>query len=256
MKIVRYAQAGQVSYGDLQGEKIVPLAGTIENLTPVKGAAPVPLGSVKLLAPVLPSKIVAIGPGYKVYLQGGPAPERPYYWLKPSTAVLDPEDEIVLPPNITVNHESEIAIVIGRKTKAVTPAEAAKSILGYTCCHDVTGGDMADRAAYLQSQLFLYGKIFDTFAPLGPVIVTDLDPSDLRIQCRINGETRQDHRTSDRIWPYPTLVSMISHIVTLLPGDVISTGAPPGVSPMKAGDLVEIEIDGIGILRNRVVAGK
>jgi 2-keto-4-pentenoate hydratase/2-oxohepta-3-ene-1,7-dioic acid hydratase in catechol pathway len=114
---------------------------------------------------------------------------------------------------------------------------------------------MADRAAYMQSQLFLDGKIFDTFAPLGPVIVTELDTSALRVQCRINGKIRQDHRTSDKLFAYDKLVSMISHALTLLPGDVITTGSPPGVSPMASGDTIEIEVEGIGIVRNRAVAG-
>jgi 2-keto-4-pentenoate hydratase/2-oxohepta-3-ene-1,7-dioic acid hydratase in catechol pathway len=255
MQIVRYLSAGHAFYGEIVGDSILPLEGPIENLTRVAGGSPVPARTARLLAPTLPSKIIAIGPGYRVHLHGGPAPERPYYWIKPSTAVLDPEGDIVLPPNITVNHESEIAIVIGRKAKNVAPRDAANYILGYTCCHDVTAGDMSDRAAYMQSQLFLDGKIFDTFAPLGPRIVTDLDTSDLRIQCRVNGKIRQDHRTSDKLFPYDKLVSMISHILTLLPGDVITTGSPPGVSPLAPGDIIEIEIDGIGILRNRAVAG-
>jgi 2-keto-4-pentenoate hydratase/2-oxohepta-3-ene-1,7-dioic acid hydratase in catechol pathway len=238
------------------GESILPLEGSLEKLTRVNGASPVPLKSTRLLAPTVPSKVIAIGPGYKVHLHGAPAPERPYYWIKPSTAVLDPEGEVVLPPHLTVNHESEIAIVISQKAKNVTPQNAGRYILGYTCCLDVTAGDMSDRAAYMQSQLFLDGKIFDTFAPLGPVIVTDLDTSDLRVQCRINGEIRQDHRSSDKLFAYDQLVSMISRVLTLLPGDVITTGSPPGVSPIAPGDTIEVEVEGIGILRTRAVAGK
>ena len=256
MRIVRYSHAGKTSYGDLQDDKIVPLDGPLENLTPAKGASSVALSAVKLLAPSTPSKIVAIGPGYKTLVKGGPGFERPYFWIKPSTTVLDPEGEIELPPGLTVNHEAEIAMVIGRKAKNVAPQDAAEYILGYTICHDVTAGNMADRAEYMQSQLFLDGKIFDTFAPFGPAIVTDLDPSDLRIQGRVNGKTRQDHRTSDRLWDYDKLLSMISHILTLLPGDLITTGSVPGVAPMAPGDTIEIEIEGIGILRNRAVAAK
>src|SRR5581483_4072807 len=206
MRIVRYAHGGQTVYGDLRGDKILPLEGAFDNLSPAKNASPVELSAVKLLAPTLPSKIIAIGPGYKAFMQGGFGPERPYYWLKPSTTVLDPEGEIILPPDVTVNHESEIAIVIGRKAKDVAPQDASKYILGYTICHDVTAGDMSSAASFMQSQLFLDGKIFDTFCPLGPVIVTDLDPSDLRIQCRVNGQVRQDHRTSDRLFGYDRLV--------------------------------------------------
>ena len=254
MKIVRYSYGGQESYGSLDGETIAPLEGPIEALRPAKGARSVAIGEVRLLAPTKPSKIVAIGPGYKALVAGRPTPPRPFFWIKPSTTLQDPEGDILLPPGLTVNHEAEIAIVIGREARNVSPHQAMDHVLGYTCIHDVTAGDMSDMLVYLQSQLFLDGKIFDTFAPIGPVIVTDLDTSDLRIQCRVNGQTRHDHRTSDKLWPYNELVSIISHILTLNPGDVIATGSVPGVQPMKAGDTIEIEIDGIGVLRNRAVA--
>lgn len=254
MKIVRYSHQGSTSYGELKGQAITPLTGDLDKLMPAPGAGDVPLEDVKLLAPCQPSKIVAIGPGYKIYSQGGPGPERPYYWLKGPNTVQDPEGDIVLPPGLVVNHEAEIAIVIARKARKVSPEEAMDYVLGYTCCVDVTAGDMSDMMAYTQTQLFLDGKIFDTFAPLGPVIVTDLDTSDLRIQCRVNGETRHDHSTSDKLFEYDRLVSMISHILTLEPGDVITTGSVPGVAPMKAGDMIELEIEGIGTLRNYAVA--
>jgi len=253
-RIVRYESAGSTGYGELRDDEIHRLDGDFPDFT-ASAAPPVPLASVKLLAPVLPNKIIAIGPGYKVYLQGGPGPERPYYWIKPTSTVQDPEGEIVLPPGITVNHEAEIAIVFGKRARKVSPEQAMDHVFGYTCCIDVTAGDMADMLAYQQSQLFLDGKIFDTFAPLGPCVVTDLDTSDLRIQCRVNGETRQDHSTSDKLFEYDRLVSMISHVLTLEPGDVITTGSIPGVAPMQAGDVVELEIEGIGVLRNRAVAG-
>lgn len=252
-KIVRYEHDG-VHYGELRGDVVHPLEGRFPDFTPANDA-PVPLASVKLLAPVVPNKIVAIGPGYKVYMQGGPSPERPYYWIKPTSTVQDPNGDIVLPHGITVNHEAEIAIVIGKRARKVPLEQAMDHVFGYTCCIDVTAGEMADMLAYQQSQLFLDGKIFDTFAPLGPCIVTDLDTSDLRIQFRVNGETRQDHSTSDKLFAYDRLISMISHVLTLEPGDVITTGSIPGVAPMQPGDVVELEIEGIGILRNRAVAG-
>lgn len=253
-RIVRYESGASIGYGELRDDEIRPLDGDLPDFT-ASTAPPVPLASVKLLAPVLPNKIVAIGPGYKVYTQGGPGPERPYYWIKPTSTVQDPEGEIVLPPGITVNHEAEIAIVIGKPARKVSPEQAMNHVFGYTCCIDVTAGEMADMLAYQQSQLFLDGKIFDTFAPLGPCVVTDLDTSNLRIQCRVNGETRQDHSTSDKLFEYDRLVSMISHVLTLEPGDVITTGSIPGVAPMQPGDVVELEIEGIGVLRNRAVAG-
>lgn len=253
-KIVRYEAGGSTGYGELRGEEVQPLAGDFPHFAP-GDAPPVPLASVRLLAPVVPNKIIAIGPGYKIYTQGGPGPERPYYWIKPTSTVQDPEGPIVLPPGITVNHEAEIAIVIGKRARKVSPEQAMEHVFGYTCCIDVTAGDMADMLVYQQSQLFLDGKIFDTFAPLGPCVVTDLDTSDLRIRCRVNGETRQDHSTADKLWEYDRLVSMISHVLTLEPGDVITTGSIPGVAPMQPGDVVELEIEGIGVLRNPVVAG-
>lgn len=255
MKIVRYLYANQARYGELQDDKILPLEGTIDKLAPTKGASPVALNAVKLLAPTTPSKVVAVGPNYKAHLKGNPPPERPYYWFKPSTAINDPEGEIRLPPNVPmVCHESELAIVIGRTASRVPRSEAAKYVLGYTCINDVTAGDMLDMTAFMQSQYFVDGKIYDTFAPVGPVIVTDLNPADLRIQCRVNGETRQNHRTSDMIFPPDQLVSLISNVLTLLPGDVIATGSPPGVGPIKAGDTIEVEVEGVGVLRNRAVA--
>lgn len=255
MKIVRYEHQGKTSYGELKDNMITPLTGELHDLSPVSGASAVPLEDVNLLAPAEPSKIIAIGPGYNILLQGAPAPERPYYWIKPSTAVLDPEGDIVLPPGLTVNHEAEIAIVMGTKTRNVSAEEALDHVLGYTCCIDVTAGDMSDRAAYPRTQLFVDGKIFDTFAPIGPVIATDLDTADLNIQLRINGEVRQDHTTADKMFPYDKLISMISKIVTLLPGDIITTGSIPGVAPLTPGDEIELEVEGIGILRNRTVAG-
>jgi 2-keto-4-pentenoate hydratase/2-oxohepta-3-ene-1,7-dioic acid hydratase in catechol pathway len=248
-KIVRYEHQG-VGYGELRGDQIHPLSGDFPDFTP-RSSAPIPLASVKLLAPVMPGKIIAIGPGYRVYMQGGPGPERPYYWIKPTSTVQHPEGEIILPPGLIVNHEAEIAIVIGQRARNVAPEQALGHVFGYTCCIDVTAGDMSDMLAYQQSQLFLDGKIFDTFAPLGPCIVTDLDTSDLRIQCRVNGETRQDHSTADKLFEYGKLVSMISQVLTLDPGDVITTGSIPGVAPMQPGDVIELEIEGIGVLRNR-----
>ncbi|MCB2048197.1 MAG: fumarylacetoacetate hydrolase family protein [Novosphingobium sp.] len=253
-RIVRYEHNGTSGWGELRDEQVFPLNGSFPEFAPGSGNT-LALSEVKLLAPVVPGKIVAIGPGYKIYMQGGPEPERPHYWIKAANTVQDPEGEIVLPPGLTVNHEAEIAIVIGKRARKVAPEQAMHHVFGYTCCIDVTAGDMSDMLAYQQSQLFLDGKIFDTFAPLGPCIATDLDTSNLRIQCRVNGETRQDHRTSDKLFEYDRLVSMISHVLTLEPGDVITTGSVPGVAPMAPGDLIELEIEGIGTLRNRAVAG-
>lgn len=253
-KYVRFEQNG-VHVGELRGDQIIPLKGELPNFSET-GEAPIPLSAVRLLAPVVPSKIVAVGPNYRAHFTaaGISPPPRPYLWIKPSSALLDPEGEIRYPITDVpmVCHESELAIVIGRTASNVDVETARTCIFGYSCINDVSAGELTNMAAYLQSQFFVDGKIFDTFAPFGPVIATDIEATDLRIQCRVNGEVRQDHRTSDQIWGPAELVSLISRTLTLNPGDVIATGSPPGPGPLKKGDTVEVEIDGIGILRNRV----
>ena len=252
-KYIRY-MADEPQYGEIIDNRVHPLIGEFGQFTRT-GAPPIPLESVTILAPVSPSKVVAVGPNYHAHLGGNAPPPRPYLWLKPSSALLDPEGEIELPQSAPmVCHESELAIVIGKTARNVSPEQAAGHIFGYTCINDVSAGNLADMATHMQSQYFVDGKINDTFAPLGPVIVTDIDPHDLRIQCRINGEVRQDHRTSDQIWPPAELVSIISRAMTLFPGDVIGSGSPPRVGPIEPGDIVEVEVEGIGILRNRAVA--
>jgi len=258
VKIVRYQHQGTVRYGTLAGEGIQPLRGEFPDLQPDAGAPQVPLAAATLLAPVRPSKIVAVGPNYKAHLAGKPLPERPFFWIKPPSTVLDPEGTILLPAALrgvtNVNHESELAIVIGRRARNVRVEDALAHVFGYTCINDITGGDLSDRAAFRASQVFVDGKIYDTFGPLGPAIQTEFDPADVRIRCRVNGELRQDHRTSDMIFPCARLLALISRVLTLEPGDVIATGSPPGVDALRDGDRVEVEIDGIGVLRNRVAA--
>lgn len=250
---VRYSKDGVDRHGELDGEMIKPLDGTIGSFRETTDA-PLPLASVRLLAPTTPSKIIAIGPGYKAHFGGQPVPyARTHLWFKPASALLDPEGVIELPPGVPMTcHESELAIVIGKTAKDVPAARAAEHILGYTCINDVTAGEMTNPAAFIASQWFVDGKVFDTFAPLGPWIVTDLDPTDVLIECRVNGELRQSHRTSDRIWPWDELIAYISSVMTLNPGDVIATGSPPGVAPLADGDTVEVTIAGIGTLRNSV----
>jgi len=256
VKLLRFELDGEVSMGELQGDAIWRLTGDLMHLTRRPAAPPVRLDAVRLLSPVEPSKVMAVGPNYRAHLKGGPTPHRPYYWVKPSTALNHPEGQIRLPGGeVPVNHESELAIVIGKSARAVAPAAALEYVLGYTCINDVSLGEMNDLPKYFASRELVDGKICDGFAPLGPLIETRLDTSDLRIRCRVNGATRQDHRTSDMIWNPRQLVSMISHVVTLLPGDVIASGSPPGVSPLHGGDVVEVEVEGIGILRNFVVDG-
>ena len=252
MKIVRYRHDGRDRYGALEGDRIAPLDGTIEALTPAAGATPLALSAVRLLAPATPSKIVAIGLNYADHAAEGnrELPKEPMLFIKPSTAVIGPGDEIVYPSQTAnLHHEGELAIVIGKPARNVSPADARGYIFGYTCANDVTARDLQRRDVQ-----FTRGKGFDTFAPLGPWIVTGLDPSDLALETRVNGAVRQKSRTSQLIFNCDYLVSFISQVMTLLPGDVISTGTPAGVGPMKVGDVVEVEIEQIGCLKNTIAA--
>ena len=251
-RYVRYEQQGSVHYGELNGTTIQPLEGEFGAFR--RAALPtVQLSAVKLLAPTVPTKIIAIGPNFKAPFQGPDAyaPMELMYWTKPASVLNHPEGIIELPPGVpAVNHEVELAIVIGRQAKQVRREDAKKYIFGFTCMNDVTAGDFATRGAFGASPYFVYGKIFDGFGPLGPCIVTDLDTSNLHMETRVNGQVRQSHSTSDRIHEPEEVVARVSNVVTLYPGDVISLGSPPGVAPIVDGDIVEIEIEGIGILRN------
>ena len=252
MKIVRFRHDGRDRYGALDNDRIIALEGTIEALTPAKGAAAVALNEVRLLAPAMPSKIVAIGLNYADHAAEGnrDLPQEPMLFIKPSTAVIGPGDEIIYPPQTAnLHHEGELAIVIGKAARNVPQQAARRYVLGYTCANDVTARDLQRRDVQ-----FTRGKGFDTFAPLGPWIVTDVDPSDLALEVRVNGEVRQKSRTSQLIFNCDYLVSFISQVMTLLPGDVISTGTPAGVGPMKVGDVVEVEIERIGCLKNTIAA--
>jgi len=252
MKLVRFVHNGSVQYGALQGSQIQPLQGELHTLQPVHGAAAVQLASVKLLSPTAASKVIAIGPGRRRVLGKNPPPERPTLFFKPSTAVNNPGDPIIFPPELDyLNHEGEIGIVIGRLARRVSRESAANYILGYTCVNDVTAGELRKT---MGTPMMFHAKSFDTFAPFGPAVASDVDPNNLDTECRVNGELRVKARTDDLLYSPEQLVSWISHIMTLLPGDVISTGAP-GVGPLKPGDVVEVEIEGIGCLRNPVVAG-
>jgi 2-keto-4-pentenoate hydratase/2-oxohepta-3-ene-1,7-dioic acid hydratase in catechol pathway len=253
MKVVRFAQGARVQHGSLEGDQIVPLEGELHALAPARGAKPIALGSVKLLSPTAPSKVVAIGPGRRRVLgAGAQPPEYPTLFFKPSTAVNNPGDPIIFPPELDyLNHEGEIGIVIGRLARRVKREDAAAHILGYTCVNDVTAGELRKIAG---KPMMFHAKSFDTFAPFGPVVATDIDPYNLDTECRVNGELRVKAPTDDLLYSPEFLVSWISHIMTLMPGDVISTGAP-GVGPLRPGDVVEVEIEGIGCLRNPVIAG-
>jgi len=209
-----------------------------------------PLSDVKLLAPVIPSKVVAVGRNYAAHIEemGSTVPEDPMIFLKPSTSVVGPGDPIRLPADSArIDHEAELAVVIGRLCKNVPVESALDVVLGYTCANDVSARDFQKKDGQWGR-----AKGFDTFCPLGPWIATRPDPSDLRIMCAVGDEVRQDSTTALLLRDVPTLVSWISHVMTLLPGDVILTGTPSGVGPIVPGDVVQVSIDGIGTLENPV----
>jgi 2-keto-4-pentenoate hydratase/2-oxohepta-3-ene-1,7-dioic acid hydratase in catechol pathway len=206
---------------------------------------------VRVLAPVVPRKIVAIGLNYKDHAaeQGKPLPVEPMIFLKPSTAVIAPGDPIRLPVGLgRMDHEAEMAIVIGTRATRVPVASAAAHILGVTCANDVTARDMQNRGVQ-----YSHVKGFDTFAPLGPCIAVGLDPSDLSVEGWVNGVRRQSSRTSQLVFSAAELVAYISAIMTLEPGDVISTGTPSGIGGLRAGDEVTVKVEGVGELTNPVL---
>ena len=203
------------------------------------------------LVPCLPTKIIAVGLNYEDHAREmkRTPPEDPMLFMKPSTAVIAHREEIKYPAHMSerVDYEGELGVVIGRKAHMVEEKQALEYVFGYACVNDVTARDL--QAKDIQ---FTRGKGFDTFAPVGPFIETEADPADLRIRTLLNGELKQDSSTKNLIFSVPELISFISKVMTLLPGDIIATGTPSGISPMKPGDVVEVEIEGIGKLENRV----
>ncbi|MBK9436096.1 MAG: fumarylacetoacetate hydrolase family protein [Actinobacteria bacterium] len=252
MRIARYRFEQDVAYGIVDGEQIREIAGT-----PFPEVAGIEVTGVEhhidevdLLAPVLPTKIIAVAKNYADHARemGGEVPAEPMIFLKPSTAVIGPESVIRLPEQSRqVEHEAELAVVIGRLCKDVPEHRVPEVILGYTCANDVTARD-------LQAVDGQWGRAkgFDTFCPLGPWIATDIDPDDLAIECEVNEQIRQDGNTADMVRSIPELVAWISSVMTLVPGDVILTGTPAGVGPLRNGDTVTVTIEGIGTLDNIV----
>jgi 2-keto-4-pentenoate hydratase/2-oxohepta-3-ene-1,7-dioic acid hydratase in catechol pathway len=250
MRLVRFRFGDRIAHGAIEGGgEVRVLAGTFfEN--PVPTGEEVPLDDTRLLAPVLPSKIVAVGKNYAEHAAefGGQVPEEPLLFLKPSTAVIGPGEPIGLPPiSRRVDYEGELAVVIGRLARGIPAEEAGKVVLGYTCGNDVTLRDLQR-----VDDQWARAKGFDGSCPLGPWIESDLDPTDVLIQTRLNGEVRQSARTSEMAFGVATLIEYITEFMTLLPGDVIMTGTPEGVGKLAPGDLVEIDVDGVGVLANPV----
>lgn len=207
---------------------------------------------VTFLPPVIPSKFVCVGRNYAEHAKelGNEVPTEPLIFLKPSTAANAHKGDILYPPmSNKVDHEAELAVVIGKRCSQVSEKDAMKYVFGYTCLNDITARDIQKK-----ENKFTRAKSFDTFAPFGPFIETEFDYENVGIRCRVNGEIRQDGNTKDMIFKIPYLISFISNVMTLLPGDVIATGTPSGVGGLNIGDTVEVEIDGIGKLVNYVKA--
>ncbi|MGO1539777.1 MAG: fumarylacetoacetate hydrolase family protein [Leucobacter sp.] len=264
MKIARFQYEGEISYGVLdqaengKGIELVELMADPMVAGYDTTGRRLRLEEVQLIAPVIPrSKIVGVGKNYADHVAemkdvtgGGAAdvPAEPLLFLKPNTSVIGPGDAIVRPTASNhVEHEAELAVVIGAVTKNVSEDDALKHVFGFTCANDVTARDLQ-----VGDGQWARAKGFDTFCPLGPVIETDLDLSDVGVVARVNGEVRQDGSTADLVHDVAKIVAYASQVFTLLPGDVVLTGTPAGVGPLEEGDVVEIEIEGIGILRNSV----
>lgn len=250
MKIARFSYQESIRYGIVDDGELVVLANDPMFAGFETTGERVPLGEVALLAPVIPrSKVVCIGKNYHDHAaeMGGEAPAEPLMFLKPNTSVIGTGDVIVRPTSLTshTDYEGELAVVIGRIAKNVPAERASEYIFGYTVANDVTARDL-QRSDGQWSR----AKGFDTFCPVGPVIETDLDLDATAITTRVNGEVRQQGPVSDMIHGIGALVAYASAVFTLLPGDLILTGTPAGVGPFDAGDTIEIEVSGIGVLRN------
>jgi len=250
LRIARFSIGDEVDFGVVEGDEVAPITGhpfAPFTFTGYRYA----LAEVRLLAPILPSKVVAIGRNYAEHAaeMGGQVTSEPMIFLKPSTAVVGTGDAIAYPASSQrVDFEGELAVVMGRISRDVPAAQALEMVLGYTCANDVTARDQQQTDGQWSR-----AKGYDTFCPLGPWIETQLDPGDLGIVTTVNGETRQDARTSQLVTPVPELIEYITRVMTLLPGDVILTGTPAGVGPVAVDDTIEITIEGIGALSNRVV---
>ncbi len=256
MRIARFAGDDDPRFGVVGEEDGVPTIAVLKGDPLYAGfeltGQKVKVEDVRLLAPVIPrSKVIGIGKNYAAHAaeMGGEAPETPLVFLKPNTSVIGPGDPVFYPEQSReVHYEGELAVVIGRICKDVSPEDATKVVFGYTVANDVTARDLQKSDGQ-----WARAKGFDTFCPLGPWIETNLDPADLRVTTTVNGETKQDGRTSDMVHKIPDLIAYVSSFMTLLPGDVLLTGTPEGVGPVQPGDSVSITIEGLGTLTNPVV---
>jgi 2-keto-4-pentenoate hydratase/2-oxohepta-3-ene-1,7-dioic acid hydratase in catechol pathway len=251
LKIVRYSNEGRQCWGTLDDGNVRAAAGTpFVDLDP--GEVVGSVEDIRLLAPAVPSKIICVGRNYKEHAAefGNPVPEEPLLFMKPPSSLVGPDDQVVYPAlTRRVDHEAELVVVIGRTTHRVSRAESWEAVGGYTCGNDVTARDIQKSDGQ-----WTRGKGFHTFCPLGPWIETDFDPADVRVTCAVNGETRQDGRTSDMIFDIPYLIEYVSRFTRLEVGDLVMTGTPEGVGSVEVGDTMTVEVSGLGSLSNQVVA--
>lgn len=249
MILGRFLQNEKVFYGRVEGDAVIEIE-HIFNPVALQGESR-HLAELKVMAPCMPGKAVCVGLNYMDHVVefNHQAPGEPVLFIKPSGTVIGDGEFIVYPGSSSrVDYEAELAVVIGKRCRGVTPARAREYILGYTCANDVTARDLQQKDGQ-----WTRAKSFDTFLPLGPYIVSDIDPGKLKIKSFLNGELKQKSSTANLIFPVPELVSFISGVMTLFPGDVILTGTPSGVGPMEPGDFVEVEIEGLGKLSNKVI---
>lgn len=254
MRIIRYQSGSQdPQYGWLLDDFAGPIQGSPFGVFQ-RNPAELELAQIKLLAPVIPGKIICVGRNYVAHAreQKADVPEYPLIFLKPPSSLIGPGESILLPPqSAQVEHEAELVIVISKRGRWIAPSDAASHILGYTIANDVTARDLQ----YKDGQ-WTRAKGFDTFCPLGPWIETEFSPTDALITCKVNGQTRQLGSTRDMVFSVAQLIAYTSSIMTLEPGDIILTGTPAGVGPLQAGDEISVEIDGLGILSNPVKAAQ
>jgi len=247
---VRFGQGERISYGLVQGNVVRPIQGDLFGDHELLSET-IPLSSVRLLAPVNPSKVIAVGLNYQSHLGDREPAPYPGLFAKYPTSLVGPDDPIVRPPDSNnLHYEGEMVIVIGKEAKNVSEAEAAEYIFGVTA-----GNDVSERDWQGEDLQWFRAKASDSFGPVGPVIARGLDHNDLLLQTRVNGEIRQSERTGDLLFDVETIVSYVSRYVTLSPGDIIFTGTPGSTQALQPGDVVEVELEGVGVLRNPVVAG-
>lgn len=253
MRFVRYQYKGKTAYGELKDKTIHELAGNLFGKVKKTGKR-VPLAKAKLLAPCTPGKILAIGRNYKTHIGDRTAPTKPEAFIKTATSVQDPEGDVIIPKisGGNIHYEGELVVVIGKRGKHIAATDALDYVFGYTIGNDISERDW--QSGPEKDLQWARAKSSDTFTPVGPIIATDLDPAKCMLQTRVNGQVKQEQTTGDLVFDIPTIIEQVSQTMTLEPGDLIFTGTPGRTEKMNPGDTVEVEITGLGILRNHIKA--